>query len=217
MAQALAQQVAPATGVERQRPLDEGVDVVEHLVVLGERHDLAGGVGPQVRTDVDHDESGQPVGAFAGEADGGEPAHRLPDDDRPGEGEVVDDGGHVGGQRGVAVVAVGRPLRVAVAAEVDGDAVVTPAQRQRHEVPGPRRQAAAVEQDERWRGGGGLVGPPFDQVEPDAVGDDVVLERESDVVDGESGAADPGPQVVERRRRHWMTSPPFTFIVSPTM
>ena len=61
-----------------------------------------------------------------------------------------------------------------------------------------------------------LVGPPLDQVEADAVGDHVVLEREADVVDGESGAADPGPQVVERRRRHWMTSPPFTFIVSPT-
>jgi hypothetical protein len=104
-----------------------------------------------------------------------------------------------------------------VAAQVDGDAMVAPAERQRDEVPGPRRQAAAVEQDNRWRRGGGLVGPPLDQVEADAVGNHVVLVREANVVDGESGAADPGPQVVERRRRHWMTSPPFTFIVSPTM
>ena len=89
--------------------------------MLGEGHDLAGRVGPQVRADVDHDEARQPIGALAGEADGGEPAHRLPHDDGSGEGQAVDEPRHVGRQRGVAVVAVGRPLRVAVAAQVDGD------------------------------------------------------------------------------------------------
>ena len=76
-------------------------------------------------------------------------AHRHADQDELIEADLVDKAADVADLRRDRIIAVRRPVGVAVAALVERDAVEIVAQRQAAQIPGMRRQRPAMQEQDR--------------------------------------------------------------------
>ncbi len=145
-------------GIRRPRPRDGRREVVEALGRV--RHQRADPQAPgrrDVRADVHDHQAVHASGVGAGEGDGHAPAHREPDEGEVPELDRVDEGRQVTGHRRHGVVAVGRRVRVAVAAGVECQDAVAGGERARLVVPGAGVARDPVEEHDRGGGGGAPV------------------------------------------------------------
>src|SRR5207302_10024104 len=106
--------------------------------------------------------------------------------------ERVDKSFDVLALRGDRIIGVGRPVAVAVAALVEGDAVKLVTQCKAAEIPGMRRQSAAMEEQKRPQP---LV-PPIEVSETQVTDEHGLVARQYDVVEAEAGAHRGGLQMV---------------------
>src|SRR5439155_11186286 len=98
-----------------------------------------------LRADVDDHEPGQALAVRTGPGQGIDAAERHADEDEAIEPEAIDEGFDVGGVTLDAVIHLRRPLAVAVAPLIEGQAVPIGSERGADEVPGAGAEPAAVE------------------------------------------------------------------------
>ena len=123
MTHALADILLGTAGVEAHGVLHEFVEL-EFIGAAGEAHDVVDPLLRRLRTDVNEDEGAYVLGVLEGVLDGVEAAHAVPHEDEAFESKLLANGFHVGHERLTRVVAIGRPLAVAVAALVERDQAV---------------------------------------------------------------------------------------------
>ena len=92
-----------------------------------------------------------------GNPPGDEGAHRMADQGRPGDADRVHECHHVGGEL-VDRVAVGRTLRIAEAAQVNGVGVVRGRQKRQHAAEREPRVGSPVDEEQRLAAGVALLG-----------------------------------------------------------
>ena len=108
--------------------------------------DLARTVGPGLGADVDEDEPGQAPAVLPGPRQRVGATQRHAHEDEPLDPQGLEEGLQVAGVALGRVVHLGRPLALAVAALVQGQAVPLAPQGRAHEIPRVRVEAAAVEE-----------------------------------------------------------------------
>src|SRR5579884_1817502 len=147
--QAAPQDRRVAARVEFHRLLDDRLDRDGLLHRVDEVADAARSRAAHLGPGVDDDEMGEPLGLRNGKGERVDRTERHADENEPVEAELVDKAGGVAQRRGDRIIAVGRPVGVAVAALVGRDAAVFVAQGEADKVPGMGGQRAAVEKDDR--------------------------------------------------------------------
>jgi hypothetical protein len=177
------EQLAVAAGVEGQGAVHELLHGVERGRLRGERGDLASAVDADLGTDVDEDEPGQPPAVPAGPGQRVDAAERHAHQHEPLEPEGLEESLEVADVALGRVVHLRRPLAVAVAALVEGQAVTLLPERRADEVPGVRVEAAAVQEHH----GRQARRAPVEIVQAHAPAQQVMLARQHDL-----GQADPG-------------------------
>ena len=121
--------------------------------VLHDRPHVVEHVVGELVEPADQDEAGHEFGVGSGEALDDEGAHRVPDEHRRGDVEVIDELADVGGEV-VGCVAVGRGVGAAEAAQRDADRRGGGRQGVEHRLEGAPRVGPAVDEHD----GDGAVG-----------------------------------------------------------
>ena len=116
----------------------------------------------------------------------------MPTSDEFVEADLVDKAADVADLRRDRIVAVGRPIGVAVAALVERDAVEIVAQRQTAQIPGMRGQRPAVQEQDRRLS----LAAPIQIVHLQLAAPDVALAGQHDVAELEPGADRRGGKVL---------------------
>ena len=149
MEQAPAQEDGVAARVEGQGPGDEVLDRVERRGLRGKGGDLPHTGLADLWPHVDEDEPREALAVAAGPGQGIGAAQRHADEDESIEAEAVDEGVEVGDVALGRIVHLGRPLAVAVAPLVEGEAVALEPEGGADEIPGVDVEPAPVQEQHR--------------------------------------------------------------------
>src|SRR3984893_19585813 len=135
---------------------------------------------------------GERLRVVDGKGEGIDRPHRHPGEDEMVEPERVDKAFDVLALRCDGIIGVRRPVSVAMAALIERNAVKLVAQSEAAEIPGMRRQGAAMQEKERPQ----LLIAPIEGTATKVTDEHGLIARQYDIVEAEAGANRSGLQMI---------------------
>src|SRR5579875_2943671 len=147
--QAPAQDLRVAPRIEGKRPRDDGLERGRFGDVVDKRADAPRSRTPHLRPGIDDDQRGKPFGIMDRKGKRVDGPHRLSDQDRAVEAELVGKAQDILALRRDRIVGLRIPIAVAVAALIERQAVIVRAQCQATQIPGMRIERPAMQKQHR--------------------------------------------------------------------